>query len=125
MVNDSAVVVFDDERAVANAGVMLPAALATRLGIEQLVDQTVDLGDRPGAAHPGRKVMTLISAMALGADCIDDCDVLRAGRTADVLGHQVSAPWPSLGLGWAARLQVATTWEGVGAGHHVSYVDFA
>ena len=26
-----------------------------------------------------RKVMTLISAMALGADCIDDCDVLRAG----------------------------------------------
>jgi hypothetical protein len=31
MVNDSAVVVFDDERAVANAGVMLPAALATRL----------------------------------------------------------------------------------------------
>jgi hypothetical protein len=30
--------------------------------------------------------------MALGADCIDDCDVLRAGRTADVLGHQVSAP---------------------------------
>jgi hypothetical protein len=77
MVNDSAVVVFDDERAVANAGVMLPAALATRLGIEQLVDQTVDLGDRPGAAHPGREVMTLISAMALGADCIDDCDVLR------------------------------------------------
>src|SRR4051794_22696959 len=41
MVNDSAVVVFDDERAVANARVMLPAALATRLGIEQLVDQTV------------------------------------------------------------------------------------
>jgi hypothetical protein len=63
MVNDSAMVVFDDEHAVANAGVMLPAALATRLGIEQLVDQTVDLGDRPGAAHPGRKVMTLISAM--------------------------------------------------------------
>jgi hypothetical protein len=92
--------------------------------IELLVNQ-VDLGDRPGAAHPGRKVMTLISAMALGADCIDDCDVLRAGRTADVLGHKVSAPWPSLGLGWAARLQVATTWEGVGAGHHVSYVDFA
>src|SRR3954466_59601 len=92
MVNDSAVVVFDDERAVANAGVMLPAALATRLGIEQLVDETVDLGDRRGAAHPGRKVMTLVSAMALGADCIDDCDVSRAGRTGEVLGHQVAAP---------------------------------
>jgi len=92
MVNDSAVVVFDDERAVANAGVMLPAVLAARLGIEQLVDRTVDLGERPGAANPGRKVMTLISAMALGADCIDDCDILRAGRTGEVLGHDVVAP---------------------------------
>jgi len=92
MVNDSAVVVFDDERAVANAGVMLPAVLAARLGIEQLVDRTVDLGERPGAANPGRKVMTLISAMALGADCIDDCDILRAGRTGEVLGHDVAAP---------------------------------
>ncbi len=92
MVNESAVVVFDDERAVANAGVMLPALLAGRLGIEALVDETVDLGDRPGAAHPGRKVMSLLSAMALGADCIDDCDVLRSGRTAVVLGHRVAAP---------------------------------
>lgn len=48
MVHESAVVVFDDERAVENAGVMLPMALAGRLGIEALVDQTVDLGDRPG-----------------------------------------------------------------------------
>jgi hypothetical protein len=69
MVNDSAVVVFDDERAVANAGVMLLAVLAGRLGIEQLVDESIDLGDRDGAANPGRKVMSLVSAMALGADC--------------------------------------------------------
>src|SRR3954469_3431144 len=92
MVNDSAVVVFDDERAVANAGAMLPATLAMRLGIEALVDETVDLGARRGAAHPGRKVLTLVSAMALGADCIDDCDILRAGRTGEVLDHQVAAP---------------------------------
>ena len=89
---DSTRVVFDDERAVANAGVVLPAVLAGRLGLEALIDQTVDLGDRPGAAHPGRKVMTLVSAMALGADCIDDCDLLRAGQTRAVLGHAVSAP---------------------------------
>jgi hypothetical protein len=92
MVNDSTVVVFDDGRAVANAGLMLPAVLAARLGIEGLVDEMVDLGERSGAANPGRKVMTLVSAMALGADCIDDCDLLRAGRTADVLGHSVAAP---------------------------------
>ena len=38
---------------------LLPAVLADRLGIEALVDRTVDLGDRAGAANPGRKVMTL------------------------------------------------------------------
>ena len=92
MVNDTAVVVFDDEHVVANAGVMLPALLAQRIGIEELVDETVDLGDQPGSAHPGRKVMSLVSAMVLGADCIDDCDVLRSGQTAAVLGHRVSAP---------------------------------
>src|SRR5438270_11775359 len=66
--------------------------VADRRGIEALVDRTVDLGDRVGAANPGRKVMSLVSAMALGADCIDDCDVLRSGQTRAVLGHGVSAP---------------------------------
>ena len=89
---DATRVLFDDERAVANAGVLLPAVLADRLGIESLVDRMVDLGDRDGAANAGRKVMTLLSAMALGADCIDDCDVLRSGQTRAVLGHGVSAP---------------------------------
>jgi len=50
VVNESAAVVFDDERVVANAGVMLPALLAQRLGLEQLVDETIDLDDRDGAA---------------------------------------------------------------------------
>jgi Transposase DDE domain group 1 len=90
--SDAARVVFDDERVVANAGVMLPALLASRLGLEALVDQAVDLGERPGAANPGRKVMSMVSAMALGADCIEDCDVLRSGQTGAVLGHRVAAP---------------------------------
>jgi hypothetical protein len=89
---DGVAVVFDDERAVADAGIVLAATLADRLGVEELVEQTVDLGQRPGAANPGAKVMTLVSAMALGADCIDDCDLLRAGRTGQVLGHRVAAP---------------------------------
>ena len=90
--SDATRVLFDDERAVANAGVLLPGVLADRLGIEGLVDRTVDLGHLDGAANPGRKVMTLVSAMALGADCIDDCDVLRSGQTQAVLGHTVAAP---------------------------------
>jgi hypothetical protein len=95
MVHDSPdrfVVAFDDERVVANAGVMLPALLAGRLGLEGLVAETVDLGGRVGAANPGRKVMSLVSAMMLGADCIEDCDVLRSGQTSRVLGHRVAAP---------------------------------
>jgi hypothetical protein len=83
---------FDDERAVANAGIVLPMLLARRLDLEAIVDARVDLGERAGAANAGRKVMTLVSAMALGADCIDDCDVLRSGRTAALLGHGVAAP---------------------------------
>ena len=43
---DRVVVAFDDERAVADAGVVLPAVLAARLGIEALVDRAVCLGDR-------------------------------------------------------------------------------
>jgi hypothetical protein len=86
------VAVFDDDHAVANAGLLLPATLAERLGIEAVVDQLVDLGDRPGAHRPGRKVLTLVHAVLAGADCIDDADLLRTGQTARVLGHRVMAP---------------------------------
>src|SRR5919199_3704285 len=83
---------FDDRRAVVDAGIVLVATLAARLGIAALVDRFVRLGERVGAANAGCKVMTLISAMLLGADSIDDCDVLRAGRTGALLGHRVVAP---------------------------------
>jgi hypothetical protein len=36
--------------------------------------------------------MALIYGMALGADCIDDCEVLRAGRTRRLLGGWLPAP---------------------------------
>jgi hypothetical protein len=90
--SDRSNVVFDDERVVVNAGLMLAVTLGRRLGLEALVDAAVKLGDRPGAARPGRKVLSLIHAMLLGADCIDDCDVLRAGRTDAILGHRPMAP---------------------------------
>ena len=89
---DGIEVAFDDERAVSDAGALLVATLAGRLGIEALVEQAVCLGERPGAANPGAKVMSLVSAMALGADSIEDCDLLRAARTGQVLGHPVLAP---------------------------------
>jgi hypothetical protein len=65
---------------------------AERLGIEQAADALIDLGERPGAHRPGRKLLTLVHAMLAGADCIDDADLLRCGQTASVLGHRVMAP---------------------------------
>ena len=82
---------FDDERLVANAGLLLPATLADRLGIEQAADELIDLGERPGAARPGRKILTVVHGLLAGGDSIDDVEVLRAGATARVLGHRVMA----------------------------------
>jgi hypothetical protein len=84
---------FDDERVVSDAGVMLVATLAGRLGLEALAGDVVKLRrDRAGAANAGRKVMALVFAMILGADSIDDCGVLRAGRTRRLLGGWLPAP---------------------------------
>ena len=84
---------FDDERVVSDAGIALVATLAERLGIEALVGRFVVLRrDRPGAANAGRKLMALIYAMLLGADSIDDCELLRAGRTRRLLGGWLPAP---------------------------------
>jgi hypothetical protein len=89
---DAVKVEFDDERAVSNAGVLLVATLAQRLGLDQLVGECVRLGTRGARFRPGRKVMSLVFAMLLGADCIDGCDVLRSGRTGRLLGVRVMAP---------------------------------
>ncbi len=90
---DGVRVEFDDERVVSDAGIALIATLAGRLGIEGLVGRFVVLRrDRPGAANSGRKVMALIYAMLLGADSIDDCALLRAGRTRRLLGGWLPAP---------------------------------
>jgi hypothetical protein len=91
VVLDQVEIAFDDPRAVASAGLLLPATLTERLGIEQATDQLVGLGDRPGAARPGRKLLTLVHAMAAGGDCIDDVELLRCGSTQAVLGHRVMA----------------------------------
>jgi hypothetical protein len=90
---DGLQVEFDDQRAVSDAGLMLVATLAERLGIEALAGRLVRLGrGRPGAANAGRKVMALVFAMVLGADSIDDCEVLRAGKTRRLLGGWIPAP---------------------------------
>ena len=85
-------IAFDDHRLVANAGLLLPATLALHLGLSQLVQQRLDLGDAPGRANTGDKIMTLVASALAGGDCIDDADALRAGGTAGVLDCLVKAP---------------------------------
>ena len=90
---DSVRVQFDEQRLVSDAGLLVTATLAERLALEELVNESVWLDRRaPGAALPGRKVMSLVHGMLAGADSIDDMNVLRAGSTGLILGHRVMAP---------------------------------
>ena len=84
-------VAFDDDRLVADAGLLLPATLAQHLGLKGLVDEHLDLGDKPGRANVGDKFLTLVMSALAGGDCIDDANALRAGSTERVLGFSVKA----------------------------------
>ena len=85
-------ITFDDRRVMANAVLILPATLARHLGLPELVRQRLDLGNAPGRANTGDKMMTLVASALAGGDCIDDADALRAGGTARVLGFRAKAP---------------------------------
>jgi len=84
-------VAFDDDRLVADAGLLLPATLAQHLGLRELVDEHLDLGDKPGHANRGDKLLTLVMSALAGGDSIDDADALRAGGTGRILGFTVKA----------------------------------
>jgi hypothetical protein len=83
---------FDDDRLVADAGLLLPATLAAHLGLKELVGKYLHLGTAPGRANVGDKFLTLVMSALAGGDCIDDSDALRAGGTERVLGFRVKAP---------------------------------
>ena len=85
-------VTFDDPSLVADAGLIVPATLMVRLGLEGLVNATVKLVGRVGGARPGRKVLTLVATILSGGSHIDHADRLRAGATHRVLPFRVMAP---------------------------------
>lgn len=66
---DRLYVIFDDDRAVANAGLILPATSAAHLGLEAAANELISLSG-PGYFRPGRKAMTLVHAMVADGDCI-------------------------------------------------------
>jgi len=85
-------VTFDDPSLVADAGLIMPATLMVRLGLEALLNERVRLVDRVGGARPGRKVLTLVTSILAGGSHIDHADRLRAGATQRVLPFRVMAP---------------------------------
>lgn len=80
-------VTFDDDHAVADAGLVLTGTLLQKLELESVTDEVVSVGYRPG-----RKLATLVHTLVAGGDCIDDVALLRAGSTSRVLGHDTVAP---------------------------------
>ncbi len=68
------------------------ATLAVRLELEGVVNKVVRLTGRVGGSRPGRKVLTLVHAIAVGGSHIDHADVLRCGGTEAVLPFRVMAP---------------------------------
>ena len=89
---DRIAVTFDEPTLVADAGLIVPATLMVRLGLEALVNAMVNLGGRVGGSRPGRKVLTLVAAIMAGTSHIDHADRLRAGATGRVLPFGVMAP---------------------------------
>ena len=89
---DRLAVTFDSPTLVSNAGLLLPAILGQRLGLADLVQRHVKLGEAAGAPNPGAKAMTVMASLLAGGDCIDDVDALRKGNTEIVLGSTVLAP---------------------------------
>jgi hypothetical protein len=83
---------FDEDNLVPHAGLVVPAALAQKLGVAELVDEHVRLpDDAVGRANCGTKAMTVIGAMLAGGDSIDDVDVLRAGAAGELF-DDIRAP---------------------------------
>jgi hypothetical protein len=70
------VVSCDEPKLVANAGLLGPALIAQKLGVAQLVDQRVDLGERPGAAN----ALTVVGAALAGGDASTTCTCSAPAR---------------------------------------------
>jgi Transposase DDE domain group 1 len=79
---DSAV--FDEDNLVSHAGLVPLLELAEQAGLSRLLDEHVRFACervKSGAANSTPKLTSIIAGMAIGADSIDDLDVIRSGGT--------------------------------------------
>jgi hypothetical protein len=116
---DALEVIFDDKNAIANGGLVLPMTLADRLGLKELVDRNLHLGDTPGHANVGQKARALVASALVGGDSIDDAVrhaalLNRVGmkRPTCGLSQQAAEAGGSLTLGTQGRVGAAPTTTG-------------
>jgi Transposase DDE domain group 1 len=74
---------FDDPNLVSRAGLVPLMALAENAGLSGLVGEHVSTGG-PCGVNAQLKVACLVAGMAVGADSIDDLDVLRHGAMGEL-----------------------------------------
>jgi hypothetical protein len=81
--------VFDDDHLVSCAGLVPVMTLAEQTGLGRLLGEKVRIADPrivSGAANPAPKLVTVVAGMCVGADCIDDIDVVRSGGMTTLFG---------------------------------------
>jgi hypothetical protein len=82
--------VFDDDALVSFAGLIPVMALAEQAGLSQLVGERVRFKRTrvvSAGVNPAGKLTSVIAGMAVGADCIDDLDLIRAGGMPAIFGE--------------------------------------
>jgi hypothetical protein len=82
--------VFDDPNLIGSAGLVPVVGLCDRIGLRDLAGEWIKVPGL-GRSNAGAKVMSLVSGMIAGADCIDDMDRLRHGGM-DKVFHGWRAP---------------------------------
>jgi hypothetical protein len=70
-------VCFRDEQLTSHAGVALVHELATRLGVEQIVDEELQVKRRERGYTEGQAIGALVHNLLLGGECLSDLEVLR------------------------------------------------
>jgi hypothetical protein len=81
---------FDDRSVVTHAGLLPLTRLAENVGFADLATERIRIPGDTGA-NPDAKLLSIVAAMATGADSINDCDVLRTAA-AHKLHHGIRAP---------------------------------
>jgi hypothetical protein len=81
-------VVFDDDKTVPNAGLVIPLRLADRLGFRDAVNRRVRGRSQRRRPNSGDKALAIVAMLTAGGEFISDVDVLAAGSTLSRLGYR-------------------------------------